>query len=149
MARYAFDFDDAAGADNTTSAVIHATTGALSRAWIDEFIIGSDDTPADNPFQTQLQRTSTAGTNTAVTPALCDSADVAARSTCGENHSAEPTYTASTVCLRVDWNQRTTFRWSAAPGRELVIPATANNGFGVRQVEAAAVAIGGTIGFRE
>lgn len=149
MARYGFPFTDASGGDATTSATIRSTTGAVARAWVEELLIGSSGAPADNPFRTDVQRITAAGTGTGVTPAPLDEEDIAARATCEQSHSAEPTYAANTVAMRIPWNQRTTFRWTAAPGRELVVPSTANNGFGLLQVEASAVAIDGHILFRE
>jgi hypothetical protein len=49
----------------------------------------------------------------------------------GIGHSAEPTYTASKELFRVPVNQRVTARWVAAPGGELKLPATQNNGAGL------------------
>ena len=48
----------------------------------------------------------------------------------GENHTVEPTYTAAKELLEVPLNTRATFRWAAAPGSELVIPATNDAGIG-------------------
>ena len=63
----------------------------------------------------------------------------------GENHTIEPTYTAAAIVLMIPLNQRATFRWVAAPGSELVAPATAANGFGIQTTTSSAVAITGTL----
>ena len=103
------------------------------RQKIYELILGSEATPADNAFLWQAQRTTTQGTGTAVTtPPPLDSADAALLADVLENHSVDPTLTANTVTLSIALNQRATFRWVAAPGSELVIPATANNGYAFR-----------------
>ncbi len=78
-----------------------------------------------------MLRFSAAGTSTAVTPAAFDSGDPAATSVCGKNHSVEPTY-AAVPLLDFSHNQRATFRWIAAPGEEIISPATAANGIGVQ-----------------
>jgi hypothetical protein len=116
--------------------------------WYD-VILGSEASPADNPFLWILQRCTTAGTSTAVTPQPLDPADAATETDAGENHTAEPTYTANQILLAVPLNQRATFRWVAAPGSELVAPATASNGIGIQTTTASAVAITATVLFAE
>jgi hypothetical protein len=48
------------------------------------------------------------------------------------NHTAEPTVTADTELLEVPVNQRSTYRWVAVPGGELVVPAVDTDGIGAR-----------------
>ena len=79
-----------------------------------------------------VSRITANGTGTAVTPVALDPADAAAASTANANYTAEPTVTASSSGFYVGINQRASYRWVAAPGSELVAPATANNGFTVR-----------------
>ena len=43
-------------------------------------------------------------------------------------YTGEPTYTVNAILQKLALNQRNTFRWIAAPGKELVAPAIANNG---------------------
>jgi hypothetical protein len=95
-----------------------------------DLIVSSVATPADNAGEYLLQRTTTVGTSTSVTPQLLDPGDPAALATAGVNHSAEPTYTANAIMLRIATNQRATFRWVAAPMGEIVLPAAAN-GLGI------------------
>jgi len=110
-----------------------------------DFIFGSEASPADNAFLYIVQRITAAGTSTSVTPSPIDPADAATESDAGENHTIEPTYTANLVMLAIALNQRATFRWVAAPGGEIVIPATASNGIGIQTTTASAVAISATI----
>jgi hypothetical protein len=119
--------------DTNTAATTMAgiTSTAAIRPVIYDFLIGSVATPADNAGEYFLQRFTAAGTSTAFTAAKVDPGDPAATAICGVNHSVEPTYTANDVGLRIAVNQRATFRWVAAPGSELKMPATAANGFGL------------------
>lgn len=110
-----------------------------------EYIFGSEASPADNSFLYIVQRCTTAGTLTGVTPSPLDPADAATESDAGENVTIEPTYTANLVLLAIGLNQRATFRWVAAPGSELVTPATASNGMGIQTTTASAVAISATV----
>ena len=138
MRRYSIDGQDTNTANTTILSLISATT---VRPKIYDLVLGSDATPADNAAEYVLQRVTTAGTATGVTPAALDPADPAALASSGEAHSAEPTYTANAIMLQFAVNQRATFRWVAAPGGEIVLPATANNGVGLRVITVAGSAI--------
>jgi hypothetical protein len=112
---------------------------ATDRARLTGFCIGSTATPADNAIQWTLQRITTAGTFTSVTPAIKDDpADGAATMVAGENCTSEPTYTASTELFDTGINQRANFLMIYAPGREPVIPKTNNAGLGVKSTHASA-----------
>lgn len=128
--RYSIDGQDTNTAA-TTLLELRSTTAI--RPAVYDVVIGSDATPADAAVELNLQRTTTAGTSTSVTPQALDSGDPAATATAGEAHSAEPTYTANAILLNVMLNQRATFRWVCAPEGELVLPAAAN-GLGVLSV---------------
>lgn len=121
--RYSID-----GQDTNTAAttILELRSTTAIRPAIYDLISGSDATPADNAAEYNLQRTTTAGTSTAVTPQALDSGDPAATATAGEAHSAEPTFTANAILLNYMHNQRATFRWVAAPDGEIVLPAAAN-----------------------
>src|SRR5436190_6417615 len=73
-----------------------------------DFIFGSEASPADNAFAYVVQRTTTAGTLTGVTPKPLDFADAVTESDAGENVTIEPTYTAGEVMLSISLNQRAT-----------------------------------------
>ena len=130
MAAYSIDGSQAVAspADTTMSLAADGTTPRRNK--ISEFTIGSEATPADNALVHTLQRLTAEGTFTAVTPQPLDPADAAALSDAGENHTVEPTYTANEILHKIAMNQRATYRWVAAPGKEFVLPATANNGAG-------------------
>ena len=95
--------------------------------------------PADLVTLHTIQRITAVGTaGSAVTPSKLDLADRASQSAAGENNSAEPTYTSATELLEIPLNHRATFRWVAAPGGELVTPATNNSGIGAKAFHASA-----------
>jgi hypothetical protein len=113
---------------------IGAATGAttLRRFKIFEFGISIHATPADNAIRVQIGRTTAAGTTTASpvgTPLNGDTA-VAALATLGWNHTAEPTYTAGATLFDQSFNQRASYRWVAAPGKEYETPAVNAAGIG-------------------
>lgn len=121
--------------------VVSSNASTPHRGKLYDLVVGSEASPADNPFLWVLQRTTAAGTSTSVTPTSLDSADAASLFTAGQNHTIEPTYTAGAILLTIPLNQRATFRWVAAPGGELVYPATASNGIGTQTPTSSAVAV--------
>ena len=140
MARYAIDFHRTAGASTSTGSITADATRPR-RFKLYDLLVGSEASPADNPFLWNVQRVTAAGTSTAVVPQPLDPADAATEMDAGENHSIEPTYTSAAILLQIPLNQRATFRWVAAPGGELVAPATASNGLGIITSTASAVAV--------
>ena len=143
----------AVGSDtNTAGTTVWSLTSATTiRPRIYEFLIGSVATPADNAWEFILGRTTAAGTSTAFTPIALDPADPAALAAAGFNHTVEPTYTANAQVLRLAGNQRAAVRWVAAPGGEIVLPATAANGIGClsNAVGGSAVAMSFTVHWEE
>lgn len=129
-----YSIDGAQAVASATDSVLGLEGATTVRPEIYDVIFGSTATPADNALQWLLQRFTAAGTATSVTPLALDPADPAALAVGGENHTAEPTYTANAILLNISANQRSTQRWVAAPGGELKIPASANNGIGVQPV---------------
>jgi hypothetical protein len=145
--RYSIDGEDTNTA-STTILELRSTTAIRPRIY--DFLLSSDATPADNAGDYLLQRTTTAGTSTAVTPQALDPGDPAAVATAGKAHSAEPTYTSNAILLHVALNQRATFRWVAAPGGEIVLPAAANGvGLLVSNIGGSAVNVGACAHFEE
>ena len=96
------------------------------RGKVYDYMVGAITTPADNVFDHELYRTSTAGTGAAVTPSPLDPAEAASLFDASDTYTADPTI--GVILMRVPLNHRATYRWVAAPGGELVWPATANNG---------------------
>jgi len=97
---------------------------ALRRAKVYDVLIGTNGTPADNYMEWDVSAMTAAGTGTGVTPNKLDPADGAALTVATANYTAEPTVTASSSLFYIGVNQRASYRWVAAPGSELVIPAT-------------------------
>jgi hypothetical protein len=133
MAKYAITGSQATVSGSYKTVLdVFATTGALRRGKVYDVLIGTNGTPADNYLQWDISRMTADGTGTAVTPVALDPADVAALATAKNNYSAEPTITAGSSLFNVGVNQRASYRWVAAPGSELLFPATANNGLALR-----------------
>ncbi len=143
------------GTQNLASSDISAlsiagVTATLRRAWVSEFTIGENVTaPADNAVLHTVQRFSASGTDTAVVAARLDLADAESDENCGVNHSSDPTYTATEELLQVGLNTRATFRWVAAPGGMLVLPATNEAGVGWHSVHASSTALWAVTAFYE
>ena len=122
--RYAAVGEGAAGTDKAIMEVVAATT---TRGWIYDILIGTDASPLDLAGQFDIIRGSAAGTGspTAITPRALDGANPASLLTANaQTWTADPTKTANSSMLMIGLNQRATFRWVAAPGGEIVIPAT-------------------------
>jgi hypothetical protein len=148
MAKYAVKLTRTASTTQSLGSITADATrprrGKLYDVWV-----GSHATPADNAFLYVFQRCTAAGTNTSVTLQPLDPADAATETDAGENHSVEPTYTANLILLDLAINQRASGRWVAAPGGELVWPATAANGLGIQTPTSSAVSIMATVHFEE
>lgn len=130
--------------------IVNAPGSGMRRVKIYDLAIGCEAAPQDVANLWVLQRATAAGTSTAVTPQSLDPADAAAVTVAGENHSVDPTYTANAFLLEIALNQKASFRWIANPGGELVIPATASNGIGLRTTTVGATVTGtSTIHFQE
>lgn len=137
--RFSTDGEQAAAvAPGATIVSLNGVT--TTRAKVYDFTIGSDATPADVALQYVAQRFTISGTGTAVTPRPIDLDAPAALVTAEENHTIEPTYTADLLLWRIAANQRSTYRWVAAPDGELMIPAIADAGIGWTAIHASSVA---------
>ena len=107
-------------------------TQALRRGkWFD-VMFGTNGTPADNYMQWDISRITASGTATAGTINPLDTADASAAALSGINNTGEPTVTSSSSLINIGVNQRASYRWVAAPGGELMFPATASNGLALR-----------------
>lgn len=148
MPKYAQEFNRTASLTLAVGSVVSSAT--VRRIKLYEFNFGSEAAPADNAFLWQIQRCTAAGTSTAVTPTKLDPSDGAALTVAGENHTVSPTLTAGDIPLSIPLNQRSTFRWVAAPGFEILSPATVANGFAIETPTAGAlVAVTATLLFEE
>lgn len=127
MAKFGVTMQRTASTSLATGSLTAAASN-MRRAKVYDLLFGSEATPADNAFLWQVQRCTTAGTaGTNPTPLALDAADSLATSiVAGQAHTVDPT--GATILMSIPLNQRASFRWVAAPGGELVIPATASNG---------------------
>lgn len=141
MAKYAVTNGSTSGA-GTQQATATAYTGALigltganaapRRIKVYDILIGTNGTPADNFMEFDISRITTASTTTSATPQPLDGADATSVTTTTVNSSTFGTITANSNVFYVGINQRASYRWVAAPGGELVAPATSSAGFQLR-----------------
>ena len=134
MAKYAITGSQStvSGSYKTVLSINASNVTQLRRGKVYDVLIGTNGTPADNYLQWDISRMTAAGTATAVTPNQLDPADSAALGVANNNYTAEPTVTANSSLFNVGVNQRASYRWVAAPGSELVFPATNLNGLVLR-----------------
>ena len=104
--------------------------GASMRRFGVNYINISFVTGSDNVIRVQMQRTTTAGTSTSVTPSPDDPADAASNFIAGENFSAEPTYTAGLVLIDQNVYAKGFYREQLALKDYYIVPATAAAGLG-------------------
>ncbi len=149
MAQYAVEMNRTASATLSVGNIVaDATRPRRSRLYYASF--GSEATPGDFAYLWQIQRCTTAGTASAVTPQPLDMADAATETKANENHTVEPTLTANAILLAMPGNQRATVIFQTLPEFGLVIPATASAGLAFRTPTAGAlVAVTVTAQFRE
>ncbi len=142
--------DVTAGADPQTLINIFSVAGA-SRGKIDNIIVGSGAVPDDQAANYKVLRTTGVGTEAGgQTPVPLDPDTVASSFDAGYGHSVEPTKTTDSELLAFSVNQRATFEWLANPGKELIMPATTNNGIClVRNTSTGVYVIDATIIFEE
>lgn len=131
MTSYAAKLQRNLAAATTVGSLAASSTTALRRIYLFEFTLGMEAAPASLANLWTWQRFTAPGTNTAVVCQALDPADPAALTIGGQNHTVEPTYTAAAVVATVALNQQATFRWLAAPGSEIVGPATNLSGLGL------------------
>ncbi len=134
MANYTIIGDQLTAATASVLSLTDTAASPTRRAKLFEIVIGSAATPSDDATQFNVGRFTLPGTNSAVTPVALDPADGVATYEGGSNHTVEPTYTAAEELLALSVHQRATVRWVAAPGFELICPATQNNGIGLESV---------------
>lgn len=108
----------------TLLALMASSGVSLQRFKLEEFKFGFDGTPADNAYTCDVSRMSADGTATSVTPTKIDPADGAFLGLATANHTVEGTVTAASRLDGWGGNQRATLRWVAAPGQQLIVPAT-------------------------
>lgn len=146
MARYVMSGSGQTSNNTLLSHGVVASNASPRRFRIIDMVFGTAASPADGTFNLLVLRTTTsAGTSTAANPVAVDPADVSPLATGGVTFTVNPTL--STQLMAMGMNQRSTLRWFAAPGEELVVAATQNNGIGVQPASPSptASALAGTI----
>lgn len=120
----------ASGTDKSLFNFFNPLATPTRRGKIYDLLVGSVVTPADQAAKFLLGRTTAVGTEgSGFTPVNIDPAGPAGETDVGVGvYGGEPTFTANKTLLLFSLNQRATFRWVAAPGSELMIAATQNNG---------------------
>lgn len=94
-------------------------------------ILSSPATPADNAIEWLVQKTSSAGTSTSVTPNDVDDASQTPVAAVGQTFTAEPTVVSNSILLDMALSQRAPYTVVLGPGYEWVVSATASRGFGI------------------
>lgn len=131
MAKYGSELNKATTSTTIGVGSLEQPASGMRRFKVYDLIFGSEQTPADQVFLFEINRSTTVATGTGVTPNALDPADTAAVTITRENLTVQGTNTAGAIPLAVPLNQRATFRWVAAPGSEIVVAATANFGLHV------------------
>lgn len=119
----------------TLCAVYASTTGTTSlvrRGKVFDILVGTNGTPADNAIEWSLGYLTSPSTSAIVTANPLDQADAVAASGVIANSTTEGTFASSGERWYVGVNQRASYRWVAAPGSEIVWPATSSAGYGLR-----------------
>lgn len=143
MAKYAVNNNlagtkQAMAATYKTLAVAKAATATLTRALVYDILMGTNGVPADNSMEFNVERQTADGTATAATPNPLDTLVRAAGTVCAVNATVEGTIAALTSSLLyIGLNQRASYRWVAAPGGELIIPAVNLSGLALRALSPA------------
>lgn len=114
---------------SATLPLLTVISTANVRPKIFDLLLGSAASPVDQQGRFQLQRCTTTGTpGSSITPQALDG-DPAALATSGlAVFSAGPTLTANAFLLTLVGAMRSSLRWVAKDGAEIVLPATASNG---------------------
>lgn len=119
----------------TLISVYASTTGTASlvrRGKVYDVLIGTNGTPADNALEFDIARLTSPSTSALVTANPLDPADAGAASGVVANSTTEGTFSSSGEVWYIGINQRASYRWVAAPGSELVWPATSSAGLALR-----------------
>jgi hypothetical protein len=139
--RYFGHGEAAVGTNKTGLNLFNTPATPTTRGRIYDLIVGCEATPADQATDFKVGRTTAVGTEgSGFTPVNLDDDGPASNYDLGVAHSAEPTYTSNKELLQFSLNQRATFRWVAAPGGELLLPATQNAGAGLKSSSATGTA---------
>lgn len=134
MPRYGVNLKRTSASSTLAIGIMQATATLPRRLKLLEVKFGTSGTPADTAFEYVIDRVTADGSlagGTSVTPQPLDSADAAAVFDAQDTAiSTNPTIGVRLLSLAL--NTKATAIWQAAPGSELVSPATNNTGFAVQ-----------------
>jgi hypothetical protein len=100
-------------------------SSASRRIVLTEFLCGSDAaTLGTSNFRWEFIRSTSAATGTLVSISVLDTADVVVSANVRSNLSANGTLLTGAPVNTIAVSQQATFRWVAAPGKGIIIPAT-------------------------
>lgn len=109
----------------------------VTRAEVVYFSIGASGTMGDLLQTGQAQRTTALGTEGAgVVPAGTSDGAVTGEFDAGQDHSAEPTYTAATELWEEPIHVRALAQIQLQPDTHFILPGVQNNGLGIRSFSA-------------
>ena len=137
---------------STITVVASTISGQVCRGKVYDMMVGTIGTPADSFCAWSLYRVTTIGGSTAtsvVTGQALDPADSVPRSYSLANSTTMGTVASSGEAWYVGVNQRASYRWVAAPGSEIVWPATSSNGVTLRVSGTATVTPSAAMYFQE
>lgn len=134
MARYGLNLKRTTASTTLALGIMQATATSPRRLKLYEMKIGSDGTPADQPFLFVVDRVTADGSlagGSAVTPQPLDPADAAALFD-AQDTAISTNPTIGSRLWAIPLNQKATLLWQAMPGSELISPATNNNGLAIQ-----------------
>lgn len=141
MAKYAITNGSTSGGGTqqaTTTTYVGAILGLTSsqttprRFKVYDVLIGTNGTPVDAFCEWDISRVTASSTTTVLAAQSLDNADATALTVATVNSSTFGTITTGSNVFYIGVNSRASYRWVAAPGGELVAPATSSAGFQLR-----------------
>lgn len=163
MANYAATNGSSAGAGTIATTLgstfgapsvlsVGCSTGTPRRGKVYDVLVGTQTTPADAVVEWQIIEVTTVSTGSATGTSFAarklDAADAAALSVCTANSTGSGTVVPPNSWY-VGMNQRASYRWVAAPGSELVWPATASAGYTLQARGTSGIGLTATWYFQE
>ena len=124
-----------AGSETVTAAlttILWITAVATTRSKIYDFVVSASGAMEDDTVRYVIQRNTVEPTGAADAPVALDADGPVPLSGGGRTATAEGTYTANTEMFDQNVHVRAAFRWVAAPGSEITLPAATVNVVGIR-----------------
>lgn len=122
----------ASGTNAINSTLLQLVSATTIRPRVYEFVLAARNTPTDQAQKWEISRFSAAGVGATTTPSPLDPNDPPSTATAASGMAAEPTYTDALI--HVSFNQQATFRWAVPRENAIILPASADNGIGIRSL---------------